>query len=358
VNPLRSQARYRLQARADLVRAIGVGPAWRRGRADRRHRRVLLGRAPRVAEQMWREAAAELGAEVRELAPTLLEFSLNGAKTRIRGQTTPLADPVSTEVAENKALALRILAEAGLPVPSHAVLDAGAGELRTDVPAPWIVKPAGGAGGAGVTGEVRTEEQLGRALVHAWKYDSAAIVEQQAEGDTYRVLVLDGEILDVIRRRRPRITGDGRSTIEELIFAEYARRIASEGPSGLKHLAVDLDCLFTLERGGRTPRSVLADGESAVIKTATNYNGPEETETLDGPAPPGLADASRIAAGALGVRLAGVDIVTTDPARPVAETGGVVLEANPVPGLTHHYNVADSAGATRIAVPILRALLT
>ncbi len=357
MNPLRSQTRYRFQARADLVRAIGVGAAWRRLRADRRHRRALRERAPRVAEQMWREAAAELGADVRELAPTLLEFSLDGTTTRIRGQTTPLADPVSTEVAENKALALRILGEAGLPVPAHELLEAGAGERRTGVQPPWIVKPAGGAGGAGVTGEVRREEQLGRALVHAWKYDSTAIVEQQAEGDTYRVLVLDGEILDVIRRTRPRITGDGCSTIEELIFTEYARRIGAEGPSGLKHLAVDLDCLFTLERAGLEPKSVLADGESAVIKTATNYNGPEETETVDGPAP-GLADASRCAARALGVRLAGVDIVTTDPVKPLAETGGIVLEANPVPGLTHHYNVADSAGATRIAVPILRALLT
>jgi D-alanine-D-alanine ligase-like ATP-grasp enzyme len=355
---LRSQARYRLQARADLVRAVGLRHAWRRVRADHRHRRALLERAPRVAEQMWREAAAELGAEVRPLAPTLLEFSLDGATTRIRGQTTPLADPVSTEIAENKALAYQVLAEAGLPVPVHQVVGVENGGSAIDVPGPWIIKPVGSGGGAGVTGEVRTPAQLRRALVHAWKFDTAAIVEQQADGDTYRLLVLDGKLLDVLRRTRPRITGDGHSTIEELIFREYSRRIGAEGPSGLKHFAVDLDCLFTLERAGRRIDSVLGDGESVVIKTATNYNGPRETETVRGLVPAGLRDAATAAAAALGVRLAGVDIVMSDPARPLAEGGGVVLEANPVPGLTHHYNVADAAGATRIAVPILRALLT
>ena len=57
------------------------------------------------------------------------------------------------------------------------------------------------------------------------------------------------------------------------------------------------------------------------------------------------------------MRLAGVDVVTPDPARPLGETGGVILEVNAAPGLTHHYNVASPGEATRIAVPILRALL-
>jgi cyanophycin synthetase len=353
---IRSQARYRLQARADLVRSIGLRHAWRRVRTDRRHRRILLERAPRVADEMWRDAAAELGAEVRELAPTLLEFRLDGRVARIRGQTTALADPVSTEVAENKPLALRILTEAGLPVPEHEVLTPAA-DPRTRVGPPRIVKPAGSGGGAGVTGEVHDDAQLRRALVHAWKFAESAVVEQQAAGETYRALVLDGEVVDVLCRTRPRVTGDGRTTIEDLIFREYARRLREEGPAGLKHFAVDLDCLFTLQRAGRQIDSVLADGETVVIKTATNFNGPQETRTVHEPVA-GVAEAARAGAAALGVRLAGVDVVTADPARPLAETGGIVLEVNPVPGLTHHYNVAEPERATRVAVPILRALLT
>ena len=101
----------------------------------------------------------------------------------------------------------------------------------------------------------------------------------------------------------------------------------------------------------------LCDGASAVVKTATNYNGPAETETLAAADVGALIEPARHAAATLGVRLAGVDIVAADPTRPLAETDGVVLEVNGIPGLTHHYNVADRERATPVAVPILLALL-
>jgi D-alanine-D-alanine ligase-like ATP-grasp enzyme len=356
-----ARQRYAVQAKVDLVRAVGLSHAWRRFREDRRHRRVLVGRRPKVADQMWREAAAEVGADIREIAPTLLEFRLGDAWTRIRGQTTPFADPVSDQIASDKPLAYRILDEAGLPVPASEIVDVATREdgaaLMERIGRPCIVKPVSGGGGDGVTGEIRTAEQLRRALVGVGKFHHQALIEHQVDGDSYRVLLLDGEVLDVLRRWKPRLEGDGISTVETLMFREYGRRIDDEGPSGLKQFVVDLDCLFALERSGLTIGSVIPAGQSAAVKTATNYNGPEETETMRGPIPKTLLEPARRAASALGVRLAGVDIVTTDPSLPLAETGGVVLEVNPVPGLTHHYNVSDAANATRIAIPILRALL-
>ena len=64
-----------------------------------------------------------------------------------------------------------------------------------------------------------------------------------------------------------------------------------------------------------------------------------------------------LAAAAVGLRLAGVDVVTTDISRPLSETGGVVSEVNGGPGLHHHYLVADSARATPVAVPVLQKLI-
>lgn len=355
-----SQRRYALQAKADLIRSVGYSHAWRRAREDRRHRRALIGRRPQVADRMWRDAAAEIGAEVREISPTLLEFHLGGSWTRIRGQTTPFSDPVSDFVASDKPLAYRILGSAGLPVPASEIVDVAArgdASVLERIGLPCIVKPVRGGGGDGVIGEIRSADQLRRALVRVGKFDRQALIEHQAEGDSYRLLILDGEVLDVLRRRRPMLDGDGVATIEELMFREYARRITDEGPSGLKQFVVDLDCLFALERQGLTTSSVLPAGESVVVKTATNYNGPEETETWRGAVPAALSEPALLAASTLGVRLAGVDIVTNDPTVPLAEAGGVVLEVNAVPGLTHHYNVSDVTNATRIAVPILQALL-
>lgn len=358
---LRKQ-RYVFESRLDLLRSVGVRHMVRRRAANRRHKAALRQRKELVGDTMWRQAAAELGAEVRELAPKLLEFRLGDTVTYVHGQTTPFADRVSIRVASDKLLSYRLLHEAGLAVPEHIVVDvrdtAGAAQFLDRFGVPCIVKPAEGGGGSGVTGEVRNKRQLHRALVYAGRFHERALIERQVSGDSYRILVLEGEVLDIIRRPRLRLRGDGHSTVEQLMFDEYERRIATNGVAGLKPLAVDLDCLFALEGVGYRLDSVLEPGQEIAIKTATNFNGPEHSLTLSPPFPDALVEPARRAAGVLGVRLAGVDIVADDLDAPLEQSGGVILEVNPVPGLNHHYNVADPASAARVAVPILHALLT
>jgi cyanophycin synthetase len=59
----------------------------------------------------------------------------------------------------------------------------------------------------------------------------------------------------------------------------------------------------------------------------------------------------------LGVRLAGVDVLSRDISQPLRATGGVVLEVNSTPGLFHHYNVAEPESASPVAETVLEALL-
>lgn len=307
---------------------------------------------------MWREGAEASGVRMELLSPTLFEFRRGQAVTRISLSTTPLHDLVSTRLAEDKPLAYRILAEAGVPVPDHAVVDAddveSARPFFERFPPPFVVKPVRGGGGTGVVGEIHTFAQLRRALAHTRRLGPRALLERQISGDSYRLLFLEGELLDVLRRARPLVTGDGFSTIEQLMFLEHDRRIAAGPASGLKPFIVDLDSVYTIRRSGYELRSVLPAGVSTVVKTATNFNA--RSEIADGgDLPESIVETARRSADALGCRLAGVDLVTTDVLRPLAETGAI-LEVEPVPGLWHHYR-ADGTGGLRITVPILNALL-
>src|SRR5439155_20911874 len=88
-----------------------------------------------------------------------------------------------------------------------------------------------------------------------------------------------------------------------------------------------------------------------------NDNRIEDTETIREGLAPALVDASRRAASAVGLRVAGVDVITPDASKPLEEAGGVVAEVNGTPGIHHHYHVADAANATPVAVPILERVL-
>lgn len=351
-----------LAIRLDLLRAIGPGEAWRRKRDDAKlGRRNGDGRRPGYT-RIWTDAAREVGAEVIDRSRGFLEVRRGAATARVWNNWVGLDDLVTWRLSLDKALVHELLTQARLPVPEHLRFDA-----RDVAPArafldlagggPCVVKPMGGAGGSGTTSSVRTASHLGRAVLRAQRHGRSLLIERQVPGDLYRFLFLDGELLDVIRRRAPRVRGDGRSSLAALIASENRRRFADAGVERPWLLRVDLDAVLTLERHGLTLSSVPREGEWVAVKTAVSQNGPHDNESVLGEVGPELVAEARTAAGLLGIRLAGVDVITADPRSGLGASGGVILEVNATPGLHYHYEVRDRDLAVPVAVPILRRLL-
>ena len=345
-----------LAVRLDLVRELGPKRAWRRLR-ESGGRSSATGRSGSRYATIWGEAAAAVGAEVVELGSGFLEIRSNGARTTVWNHWVPLDDAVTLKLALDKALMHRRLKEAGLPVPEHVEfrvgdLDAAQGFL--DRGAPCIVKPAGSSGGSGTTGAIRTSSQLARAVVRAARLDSRLLIERQVVGSEYRLLLLDGDLLDTVRRHPPRVVGDGRSSIEDLIAAENDLRRREDERTLLR---IDLECMFTLREQGLSLSSVPEAGAVVPVKKVVSQNGVADNETVHDVGEELVADARR-AAATVGLRFVGVDVITNDARRSLAAAGGVVLEVNGTPGLHYHYEVAEPANATQVAVPVLRKLLS
>jgi cyanophycin synthetase len=362
VTQLAGFRRDQLAARLLLVRRLGLRHLHHRQRL-RSNSRKLAGRTALAAETMWRDAAAALGARVTRLTPTILEFELDGTVARIAHvQTTPLNDPVAHHLATDKPTVGRLLEQADLPVAGRALLEGrdvdGAMSFLATGSLPVIVKPARGSGGVGVDAHNRTPAQLRQALHDTRRYGGPVLLERQRVAPTYRLLFLDGELLDVIRRPLPSVVGDGESSIAELVTHEAERRLDAGGASaGEPHLEIDLDCLFTLAGAQRTPWSTPAAGERVVVKSATNFCAAAEVETVVGLLHPSIVDDAARAAAVVGLRLAGVDVVTGEPGSPLRADGGFVLEVNPVPGLSQHLRVGNRSETRQVAERVLAALL-
>jgi cyanophycin synthetase len=310
---------------------------------------------------IWEEAARELGADVVDIGGGFLSLRRDGRRTIVWQSNVKLDDPVTVRLSLDKVVCSGILKEAGLPVPEHVVFNdsdlAPARARLEDTGDSWVVKPAGGTGGGqGVTCGVRESDDLARACLRARRWDRRLLMERQLDGDEYRLLLLDGELLDVIRRRPPAVVGDGRSSVEALIDQENRHRRDARGRAGLMPIGVDLDCLLAVRASGLGLTSVPQAGERVRVKTAANSGGPADTETVRHVAPD-LVEQAALAARVVGIRLAGVDVIGTDLTRPLAQSGGAIVELNAMPGLHYHYLVADSDRSTRVAVPILAKLL-
>ena len=346
----------------DVLRSAGLRYAWYRVRQDGHQSALRAAGRQALYHRIWTDAAAALDATIVDLGHGFLEIQREGVSTRVWERHVMLDDAVTLRLAFDKRIVTRLLTAAGLPTPEQLEFDPAtlgpAESFLADHPGACVVKPASGTGGgAGVTTGVRAAVELRRASRRAARFDTRLVIERQAEGSVFRLLFLDGELLDVVRRGPPTVTGNGREEIRDLIIATDRRRALDSADEGVEPLAIDDDSVITLALAGMSLRTRPGPGVAVPVKTATNQNGPMDNEAYRGALSDALvADAAR-AASVLRLRLAGVDVVTRDPAVPLAESGGVLIEVNGAPGLHHHYHVQNPKAATPVAVAILHRLL-
>jgi cyanophycin synthetase len=315
-----------------------------------------------VYRRIWSEAADVVGAELEPLGPDFLVLRREQRRTVVRYHEVMLDNAVHLALALEKGIVHGLLTDAGIPVSRYTVIDAddtaGGVAFMKSLGGPVVVKPLNASGGRGVTCGVDTVERFRRAVVWARRWDRRLIIERQAQGQEIRFLFLSGRLLGILRRRPTRLIGDGSSTISELIAAENRRRGSADGELGTSEVGVTLDSLFTLERQGLSLRSVPAEGASVPLCSTANQSGAADSETLSRTeiAPELIAEAKG-AVEAVGLTLASVEVITSDPTSALRSSGGVVLEVNGTPGLHYHYLVRDPAQADRVAIPILAKLL-
>jgi cyanophycin synthetase len=290
-----------------------------------------------------------LNAEFVPLADDVWELRRGERRTRICNFQLEYDNPVVLRIAGNKPLVHRMFASHGLPVPDHAVfrlreLDT-AYKFLERYPAGCVVKPADGFGGKGVTTHILSRSELRNAALLASLYSQQLLVEPQVPGECFRLLVLNGRVVDAVCRRGLRVTGDGVSSIAGLIELHNA------GPrrEGAPLIDRDRDLEFTLRDQGLTLGSVPANGATLLLKSVNDATRKQVevrtvyTENVMGQVSPHVIEQAEAAARIVGSNLLGVDIIARRIDLPLSQTGGVINEVNTTPALHHHYDARRDA---------------
>ncbi len=246
---------------------------------------------------------------------------------------------ICADISSNKQLSKFLLSEQRIPVPYGKVVysDISALMAAGQIGAPVVIKPLDSNQGKGVHLNLSTNDQITEAFLCASKYSNGVIVEQFVKGADYRVLVVGSEVRAVAKRVPAHVTGDGKHTIRELID------IVNEDPlRGEKHekpltkIRLDDIAVAILKKAGLTPESVLRQGETARLRENGNISTGGTAVDCTDIIHSDNAELAVQAANALGIDIAGIDIVTEDISESILDTGGVIVEVNTAPGIRMH----------------------
>jgi GNAT-family acetyltransferase (TIGR03103 family) len=254
-----------------------------------------------------------------------------GHEILCRESLTELTGGVAMTWCQDKVLTSRRLSSVGIRVPrQHTAGDFAADAAFLRECGSVVVKPAMGEQGKGISVDVRTEHDLQAAIGRAAKEGGHVILEEFCPGQDLRVIVIGYKVVAAAMRRPAEVTGDGVSTLLQLMERHSARRMAATG--GESKIPLDSETERCLMEQGLNYDSVPASGQTIVVRKTANLHTGGTIHDVTDQLSTTLRDVSEAAARALRIPVVGLDFLVSG----ADADEYVLIEANERPGLANH----------------------
>ncbi|MDD5769882.1 MAG: hypothetical protein PHE25_02850 [Candidatus Gracilibacteria bacterium] len=265
------------------------------------------------------------------------------------------------KLSEDKELTYNILGLNNLPISKSIYLDINEkGNFDFDnlpLNYPLVVKPVDEGHGNGVTVNILDKETLINSINFAFSFSSKIIIQNYIVGDDHRVLVVGDKIVAVAKRVPPSIIGNGLKTIKGLIDDENKNPLRGDKDHDkpLSTIKIDKELNEYLDLQGFSLETILEKDKEIFLRRNANLSTGGRSIDLTDVIHPNNIQICIEACKLCQLKVAGVDIITTDISKPLRETSGVIIEINSTPGLRmHHF---PSEGTSRnVAGEILKLI--
>ncbi|XGV95788.1 MAG: acetate--CoA ligase family protein [Leptolyngbya sp. BL-A-14] len=211
---------------------------------------------------------------------------------------------------------------------------------------PVAVKPVVGHKGIGVTADVKDVDDLELAFDRALEaipeeQSTRIIVEKSLAGKDYRLLCVNGRFVAATERRPASVTGDGMSTIRELIDRENRTPARVDTPtSPLGKIQSDEAMERYLDEQGLTLASVLDADRTVYLRKVANLSaGGLSIDATRQIHPDNIILAQDIAQH-FRLTCLGIDIISPDLAESWKDGNLGIIEINAAPGINMHLKPA------------------
>ncbi|QIH40115.1 cyanophycin synthetase [Flavobacterium sp. Sr18] len=276
----------------------------------------------------------------------------------IRASVASTTSSIAVDLASDKNATRNLLSRSYIPVPKGTLIDdiTELEEAVKKIGFPLVTKPVNGNHGRGITTQMTTLNQVRKGFYDAQKISEEVIIERFIPGNDYRFLVINYKLAAVAKRTPALVTGNGKSTIAELIGETNSDPKRGEGHQKvLTKITIDAATLSILAAKELRLDSVLSIGEILFLKDTANLSsGGTATDVTDFVHLQNVFMAERIAR-LMNLDICGIDIIAEDVTIPITQENGAVIEVNAGPGLRMH--LSPTEGTPRnVVVPLVDML--
>jgi cyanophycin synthetase len=289
---------------------------------------------------------------------SLVQLGYGINQRRIQATVASTTSNIAVEIACDKEDTKNLLEAAEVPVPRGRIIydeeDLQAAIDRIGYPV--VLKPINGNHGRGATTNIQDWASAQIAFDIAKKHSRAIICEKFITGYDFRILVVNYKFICAAKRTPACVTGDGKSSLQQLIDAVNADPRRGFGHEKvLTQIKVDAVTEKILQDKELTLDSIIPKNEVLYLKPTANLStGGTSTDVTDYVHPNNIFLAERIAR-IIGLDICGIDIMASDLSSPLEENGGAVLEVNAAPGFRMHIDPSEGL-ARNVAEPVIDML--
>jgi cyanophycin synthetase len=328
---------------AGLLFARAFGGPDRRGDVAAlvaRTERVMRARQPDHIARSLMRAARKRGIPFYPVSPgsATWQFGQGSAGIHFFEAASERDSLTGARLTGDKFLCNQLVEALGLPGVSHRIVADAAAAVRAarELGFPVVVKPIDRGKARGVTANVASEAEVEAAFEQAHPHSPRGVlVERHVAGDDHRLAVFGGRFCWAVRRSPPRVVGDGRRSIAELIEAENRTRGDADVAAGfVTRIVPDDDLLAVLAKQGLglhdRPAAARVVTLRSVANTATGGTIVDCSATIH----PDNRELAEVIARGLRMDAVGIDFMTPDIAKSWRDVDCAVLEVNRTPGFS------------------------
>lgn len=239
---------------------------------------ILLQNAPKGVNTLkFIMAAKDLGIPCHKIGRNTFQFGLGKKSRWFDSSFTDNTPAISANFVRNKLACSQFLREAGFPTPQNypAISIENALKIADKLGYPVVVKASNLDGGVGVYCDLKNANEVRIAYGKVKKISNQIMVEEYIFGKDYRLQVCKDHVYWAIERQGPRVTGDGRSTIIELVNSFNKDRELENKNAEIQLPLIDFneDVKYFLQKSGLNPNSIPRIGQEIKLRAANNISG-------------------------------------------------------------------------------------